>query len=118
MTHSENKPKVWPTTVTEVTPLLPFVYTAWADGVLSAAELAALRTHIDGQVTLSDSAKEHVYSWLDPTSPPTPSQLGSLRDSIRIGTLSDPTVALRSLTDLGLALWGRANEQEEPWSHD
>lgn len=85
-------------------PFLPLLHVVWADGILSPAELAAFRTHVDGQDWLEPPTREALRLWLDPYDPPSPAELSELLDRIRGTELEDPEAAARSLTDLGLEL--------------
>jgi len=101
-----------------LTPLLPFVFCAWADGSLSATELHAFRGHVDGQNWLAADARTSLLEWLDPAHPLSPAQLSALGAHIRSTPLADPEAACVSLTDLGLALWRADEAATGPWNAD
>ena len=110
MTIPHHEQRRWAVHEPELTPLLPFVYVVWADGVLSPTELGAFGAHVDDLTALSAKAREQLGRWLDPAAPPTPAQFEALQAQLRIAPIDDEERALRSLTDLGLALW----EAEDP----
>ncbi|HUF50649.1 MAG TPA: acyl-CoA dehydrogenase [Longimicrobiales bacterium] len=67
----------------ELLPLAPFLYVAWADGALSAAELAVLRERAGQPGVLDDNGRAALRSWLDPTDPPTTAEVERLLELIR-----------------------------------
>ncbi len=94
-------------------PLLPLVHSAWADGVLTAEEVRAFRDSLEGHGWLNDRARAALKPWLDPESPPAPSDLSALEKRIRLekGIRSDGgrSGEHRSLTDIGVGLAGQAS---------
>jgi acyl-CoA oxidase len=106
------------------TPLLPLLYVAWADGVLTPSELASVRQYLDEQDWMDDAARTWVQRQLDPSDPPSATQyfrwVRTLRTAVRPpggdGAVSapgkdDPGAAgegapsgRRSLPSLGAAL--------------
>ena len=92
----------------ELLPFLPLLLSIWNDGILSAAELAALFAGVDAHQGLSDTGRAALKSWMDPESPPTATELAEVRGRIRAATLSHVADATRSLSDLGLAVWASA----------
>lgn len=96
-------PKPWPG-APELLAFLPLIRSAWGDGVLSPAEVGALRAHLDAQGWMDDEHRGALAPWLDPEAPPTPPDLAELSRRIRRAPLEDVAAATRSLTDLGLAL--------------
>jgi acyl-CoA oxidase len=99
----------------ELTPFLPFLYSVWEDGVLTADELSALRPSVENQAWLSAPSKATLMSWMDASSPPSASQLAALRTRIRSAALADVGTAYESLADLGLALWEAEGKKMGPW---
>ncbi len=108
-------PLSWPDEV-ELLPLLPLVHAAWVDGVLSPAEVLALRGRVEDQGRMTPGQRAALAPWLDPRSPPTPSELASLATLARRYDVGDVSVATRSLTDLGRAL-ARAAGAEDRWTN-
>jgi len=105
----------WPEDRPELLPFLPFVVDAWSDGVLSHAEHDILAETLDGLAWLAGDGREILSEWLDPDAPPAPSDLNALGARARAIGVADADEAVRSLTDLGLALW-EATDQPGPWS--
>ncbi len=100
----------------ELAPFVPLIYSAWSDGLLTAAELRALRAHTDAQSWLSRGARVALDRWLDPEAPPSPEEISALRDRIRSAELPDEGAAIASLADLGLALARAEGGPSESWS--
>ena len=75
-------PKAWPP-APRLLAFLPLVRSAWGDGVLTAAEVGALRAHLDGQEWMEEEDRSALAPWLDPKSPPTPAELAMLSERIR-----------------------------------
>jgi acyl-CoA oxidase len=105
----------WPEDRPDLVPFIPFVIDAWADGVLSSAEHEILLETVDGLAWLGGGGREVLDAWLDPTSPPSPTDMKVLGSRVRSTVLADPDGATQSLSDLGLALW-RETDEPGPWS--
>lgn len=84
-------------------PFAPLLYVAWADGSLSAGELAAVREHALA-ARLDPSTGALLATWLDPSSPPSPVELGRLLEAIRACAGELPDEACGSLAAMGIAL--------------
>lgn len=95
--------RAWPE-APELLAFLPLVRSAWGDGVLSPAEVGALKAHLDAQGWLGEDGFGSLAPWLDPADPPTPTEMAGLSQRIREVRVEDVREATRSLTDLGLAL--------------
>jgi acyl-CoA oxidase len=95
---------------------MPLVLSVWVDGVLSPAELATLRAHLDAQGWLTPKGQDALSAWMDADDPPTPSDLESLANRIGSVDLAGDPSATSSLTDLGLALWKAEGGEECCWS--
>jgi len=97
--------------------LLPAVGVAWADGVLSSAELESIREAVRAADWADEACRAWADRWLDPASPPAPGDLLELRDRVRAmaGALGDgepvEAAGFDSLTRLGIAL-ARARDPE------
>jgi acyl-CoA oxidase len=104
----------WPADEPELVPFLPFVFSVWVDGSLTADELAALRRTVDELDWLGAPARALLAAWLDPGAPPTPSALHALRARLRGRVPLQDDEATRTLTGLGLALW-RQSSSAGPW---
>jgi acyl-CoA oxidase len=60
----------WPKDMPELLPFLPLVCVAWSDGILSAAEIAAIRDRVAAQDWLDEDARSALADWLNPDLPP------------------------------------------------
>ena len=116
MTSSERGVRAWPDHHAELTALLPLVLSVWMDGVLSAEELATLRSHFAEAGWLGTEAETALAPWLDPERPPTADELQELGGRIRAADLNGDESATRSITDLGLALWRDAGAAPCCWN--
>ncbi len=50
--------------------VLPFLYIAWADGLLTPTQIEQINTRITEQEWLSEEERERLGLWLDPQNPP------------------------------------------------
>jgi len=88
----------------QVRAVLPLLYVAWADGVLTPTEAETLRSQIRAQDWLDEAVREEVCEYLDPQSPPTATQyfrwIRALRDVAK-----ERSVTTRcSLAELGVQM--------------
>jgi len=104
----------WPIDRPELLPFLPLVQTAWADGILTEAELEALRVHADAFPWLDEKARGHLASWLQPECPPSAQSLARTASAIRTLGRRVPPEDRGSLTDLGVGMARQA--QDGPWA--
>ncbi|MEX0892124.1 MAG: acyl-CoA dehydrogenase [Gemmatimonadota bacterium] len=106
----------WPDDPPDLLALLPVVYVAWSDGLLSAAELDAIRQQVDALPWPDPAVCAQLLSWLDPAHPPGPAALEELRERVR--KLPAGSAADRSLAELGLELarHAGADVSDGPWS--
>ncbi|MDH3205650.1 MAG: acyl-CoA dehydrogenase family protein [Gemmatimonadota bacterium] len=105
----------WPEDRPELIPFIPFVIDALSDGILTSAEHEILLEAVDGLAWLGGDGPDVIGAWLDPAAPPAPTDIKGLVARVRGTDLVDAEAATRSLTDLGLALWGATGEPG-PWS--
>ena len=105
----------WPNDRPELLPFLPMVYAAWSDGVLSASELATIRSRVDAQKWLDADARAALAEWLDPERPPPVAALMGMRERLRALGSREDVQTRRSLVELGFAL-ARAQGGEDVWS--
>lgn len=68
---------------TELQPLLPVIYIAWADGELAESECTRIRELAGALPAFSDDAQQALDAWLRPEEPPSPTELTRLRRRIR-----------------------------------
>jgi acyl-CoA oxidase len=96
-------------------PLVPLLYVAWTDGVLSADELTAIRERA-ARIDLPAGARLALDAWLDPQQPPSADQIQNLLGLIRthasaadIGAAADlATVGMVLARSTGAPEWGDA----------
>ena len=84
--------------------VLPFLYVAWADGRLTPAEVAAIRTAVEAQPWLSDDERETLGAYLDPETPPDAATVHGWAQTLRTTLPHVPHEARASLAALGTAL--------------
>ena len=87
-----------------VAAVLPFLYVAWADGLLTPAEIAAVRDRVAGQDWLAESERDVLVGWLDPASPPDATTYFGWVRAIRRAARHLPGMDDTSLADLGADL--------------
>ena len=105
----------WPKDMPELLPFLPLVYLAWSDGMLSAAELEAIRDRVASQSWLDEDARGALADWLNPDRPPSARALMALRDRLRSLRADPGADSRRSLVELGLEL-ARAEAGKGAWT--
>ncbi|MGD2070344.1 MAG: acyl-CoA dehydrogenase [Gemmatimonadota bacterium] len=105
----------WPSDHPETLTLLPLVYVAWSDGVLTEAELRAIRERIDDQAWLDAESRERILAWLDPGAPPSPSSLARLRERVAEWGSGPGAEARRTLVELGVELARSEGVEDGPW---
>jgi len=93
-------------------PLLPMLYVAWADGILTPSEAETIHAQLKKQKWLNKKEKEILEHWLDPGSPPTPEELLSWLKIIRDAAPRLREKGKKSLVDLGLEV-SRIGAQSE-----
>ncbi|MEF8864286.1 MAG: acyl-CoA dehydrogenase [Salinibacter sp.] len=84
--------------------VLPLLYVAWADGVLTPSEAETIRSHLRAQDWLDAAAREEICSHLDPQSPPTATQYFRWVRALRDGAKDAAVTTRCSLAELGVAL--------------
>ena len=60
----------------QLRPFLPLLWVAWSDGDMEEADLADLCARVEAM--LRPAARIALQQWLDPASPPSPSELKAL----------------------------------------
>jgi len=105
--------RAWPEGPSELTPYLPLVYVAWADGHLDPDEIATLRDKVAGLGELSEPSRARLNAWMDTADPPSASELNELRTRMRSlvpHAQGEPV----SLADFGLELIQAAGDADAP----
>ncbi len=84
--------------------VLPFLYVAWADGLLTPSEIEAVRDRLSGEDWMSDADRQQVAEWLNPADPPDATTYFGWVRTLRRAATHIPDVAHQSLADLGESL--------------
>ena len=58
----------------ELIAVLPLLYIAWADGLLTPSEITKIKERIEAEDWLEPTDKQVVCAWLDPLHPPSATQ--------------------------------------------
>jgi acyl-CoA oxidase len=87
-----------------VAAVLPFLYVAWADGLLTPSEIEAVRDRVAAQDWLADEDRQQVVGWLDPAAPPDATTYFGWVRAIRRAARHLPGADDTSLADLGCEL--------------
>ncbi|WP_412067867.1 acyl-CoA dehydrogenase [Rubrivirga sp. IMCC43871] len=87
-----------------VASVLPLLYVAWADGLLTPAEVAAARERLAEQDWMTDADRATVAEWLDPANPPDATTYFGWVRTIRQAAAHIPDLGHKSLADLGADL--------------
>lgn len=95
-----------------VASVLPLLYVAWSDGLLTPSEIGAVRDRLTGEPWLTDADRQQLAAWLDPADPPDATTYFGWVRAIRQAARHVPDVAEKSLAALGAdlaALAGRGD---------
>ena len=84
--------------------VLPFLYVAWADGLLTPSEIENVRERVSAQDWLAEADRAQVAAWLDPANPPDATTYFRWVRTIRQAAHHIPDAAQKSLADLGADL--------------
>ena len=85
-------------------PLLPMLYIAWSDGILSPSEIKTIQGKLKKQNWMTKSEQKILAGWLDPVSPPSPSELLNWLKIIRKTARKIPLSSRKTLVELGRKL--------------
>jgi acyl-CoA oxidase len=89
-------------------PFAPILYIAWADGALTAEEIADIRTHVHADEALHADVRDAISPWLDPDAPPDAEELRVLLSAIHNAGDALDADARTSLAGLGVAIAANA----------
>lgn len=89
---------------TESMAVLPLLYIAWADGILTPSEINGIRQRVEQFDWISTGDKETLTGWLDPTNPPTANQYYNWIRAIRGAADHIPNASALSLAELGVEM--------------
>ncbi len=92
-----------------VASVLPFLYIAWADGLLTPTQIAQINARIKEQDWLTSEEREQLCGWLDPQNPPDATTYYRWVRSIKAAAREIPDAAQKSLAELGLEMSGLAS---------
>ena len=87
-----------------VLPFLPMLYTAWADEVISPAQIRGIEKVLRTSKCLDPNQRKLVKQWLDPANPPSPAELQSWLSYIRENSDKLSENERCSLSELGASL--------------
>ncbi len=88
----------------QLTPFLPLLYIAWADGELEDGEIVEICSRIHGPDGLATDCESVLGRWLDPSRPPTAMELRSMLTSIEEGARGLDQGQRHSIRQLGVEL--------------
>ncbi|HEY0305819.1 MAG TPA: hypothetical protein VGC44_12610, partial [Longimicrobiales bacterium] len=78
--------------------LAPLIYVAWSDGTLTESEIQRIRQRLTGQ---GPAVQRVLDEWLDPQSPPSPSKLFGLLETMRNASGTGDRKRFKSLAEFG-----------------
>ena len=81
--------------------VLPFLYIAWADGLLTPTQIEQVSSRIKEQLWLSAEERRSLRRWLDPQHPPDATTYYGWVRRIKESARNIPNAGQRSLTELG-----------------
>ncbi|MFO8099079.1 MAG: acyl-CoA dehydrogenase [Salinibacter sp.] len=85
----------------QIRAVLPLLYVAWADGILTPSEAETLRSRIRSFDWLDGDVRAAVCAHLDPQSPPSATQYFQWIRALRDGAADTPVTTRCSLAELG-----------------
>ena len=88
----------------QVRAVLPLLYVAWADGVLTPSEAETIRTRVRAQDWIDQSIRTEICGHLDPQSPPTATTYFRWVRALREGAKETSITTRCSLAELGMAI--------------
>jgi acyl-CoA oxidase len=91
-----------------ITSVLPFLYIAWADGLLTPTQIEQVSARITEQQWLSEEERKRLCRWLDPKNPPDATTYYGWVRRIKESARDIPDAAQKSLAELGCEMAGLA----------
>ena len=88
--------------------VLPFLYIAWADGLLTPTQIDQINERIKAQPWLSGAERRQLSAWLDPQHPPDATTYYRWVRRIKASARQIPQAAQKSLAELGTDMAGLA----------
>ena len=99
-----------------VASLLPFLYIAWADGLLSPSQIDEVRARVEEADWLSAADKATLHGWLDPQNPPSASTYYGWIRTIKAAARHIPDASDHSLAELGAEIAGLTGVSAETYA--
>ena len=93
--------------------ILPLLYAAWSDMVLTPSEVKFLKKKVDTLNFLSEGEMDLVKKWMNPRNPPSRPLLMHWQTTLVDGAKKLPASSRKSLVDLGLALAKESAKNKE-----
>ena len=93
--------------------LIPLLYVAWADRVLTPTEINVLKKKASLSDFLSEEDKEVLLQWANPKRPPSPQLFKYWEIELRQAAARFPEGSLPSLASLGAAMAEQASKQNQ-----
>ena len=87
-----------------VAAVLPFLYIAWADGLLTPTQIEEIGMHIKEQRWLTGEERRRLGGWLDPQNPPDATTYYDWVQRIKESARKIPHAAQKSLAELGIEM--------------
>ncbi len=94
----------------QIRAILPLLYVAWADGVLTPSEAEAIRSRLQAQDWIDDATREELSDYLDPQSPPTATEYDRWIQALKGAADQSPETARGSLAQLGASMAMRGGD--------
>ena len=91
-----------------ISSVLPFLYIAWADGLLTPTQIEQVSARIAEQRWLSEEERKRLCRWLDPKNPPDATTYYGWVRRIKESARDIPHAAQKSLAELGYEMAGLA----------
>ena len=93
--------------------LIPLLYAAWSDRILTPAEISFLKQKAARAEFLTEADKEQLMLWADPTRPPSPQLFKYWEIELRRAAARFPEGSQPSLAGLGIAMAEQAARQNQ-----
>jgi len=93
--------------------LLPLLYVAWADGILTPSETKQLRDSVERLTDMDDGGTDPLKQYLDPQNPPDAQTYAAWRHKLRAAAARSSISKRCSLADLGAAMARAGTDGEE-----
>ena len=85
----------------DVLAIVPLLYVAWADGVLTPTEIEEMHERLAGQSWIDPAHRDRLTEWLDPQHPPSATTYFRWIRTLRMASAHIPDAAGQTLAELG-----------------